>query len=86
MEARCKAEPAIGTFIARLDEARLVDGPCLVVDRILALSQSRSIDELVERFDLSIENWGTGSPLHVAVERERHQRNRCADRLAPHTD
>jgi len=45
----------------------LVDGPCKVVDHILGITQSRSIEALVSRFDVTIENTGGGSPLYLEL-------------------
>jgi hypothetical protein len=46
----------------------LIDGPCMVVDHILDLTASASIDELVRRFDLSIESTDRSSPLLVQLD------------------
>lgn len=46
--------------------ATLIDGPCMVVDHILALTQSPSIPDLVAKFDLSVTSSNGSSPLHVA--------------------
>lgn len=46
----------------------LIDGPCMVVDHILALTASPAIEELVSRFDLDIEGAGRRSPLHVELD------------------
>jgi hypothetical protein len=49
----------------------LIDGPCMVVDHILALAGSASIEELAGRFDLGIERGeggDRGSPLYVELD------------------
>ncbi len=46
----------------------LIDGPCMVVDHILAVTASPSIDALVSRFDVTIEDTGRRSPLHIALD------------------
>jgi hypothetical protein len=46
----------------------LIDGPCMVVDHILALTASPAIEDLVSRFDLAIESAGRRSPLHVELD------------------
>jgi hypothetical protein len=46
----------------------LIDGPCMVVDHILDLTASPSIDALVSRFDLAIESAAHCSPLHVELD------------------
>ncbi len=52
--------------IERTEDAALVEGPCRVVDHVLALTGAPSIVDLVARFDLSIEPPGRGpSPLCV---------------------
>jgi 3-methyladenine DNA glycosylase Mpg len=50
--------------IERLSDQELIDGPCLVVDHMLALADAPSIPALVARFDLSIDP-GEDSPLFV---------------------
>lgn len=55
------AGPAAGT-------PSLIDGPCMVVDHILRLTASPSIDALVSRFDGTIESRDRGSPLHVRLD------------------
>lgn len=46
--------------------ATLIDGPCMVVDHMLALTQSPSIPDLVAKFDLSVNPSADGSsPLYV---------------------
>lgn len=53
---------------------RLLDGPCVVVDHLLEITASGSIDELVRRGAVSIEDPDTGpdrrSPLHVVLDAE----------------
>jgi len=46
----------------------LIDGPCMVVDHILALTASPSIEVLVSRFDPAIESPDRRSPLHVELD------------------
>lgn len=46
----------------------LIDGPCLVVDHILALTGSPTIEELVRRGAVSIESPDRRSPLHVELD------------------
>jgi hypothetical protein len=48
----------------------LIDGPCMVVDHILGLTASASVDELVRRFDGTIESADRSSPLFVQLELE----------------
>jgi 3-methyladenine DNA glycosylase Mpg len=44
----------------------LIDGPCMVVDHMLALTQSPSIPDLVAKFDLTIDPAKEGtSPVYV---------------------
>jgi 3-methyladenine DNA glycosylase Mpg len=45
----------------------LIDGPCMVVDHILAITASPSIDALVSRFDVTIENTDRRSPLYLEL-------------------
>ena len=52
--------------LERLDDAALLDGPCVVVDHLLEVAGVRSIDELVQRFDGTIENAGR-SPLYIEL-------------------
>lgn len=56
------------------DPPRLLDGPCVVVDHLLEVTASGSIDELVRRGAVSIEEPDTGpdrrSPLHVVLDAE----------------
>jgi hypothetical protein len=60
--------------LERVDAARsspsaaLIDGPCMVVDHILALTASPSIEALVSRFDATIESRDRRSPLHVELD------------------
>jgi hypothetical protein len=61
--------------IQQLDgEPLLLDGPCVVVDHLLAATASGSIDELVDelvrRGAISIESPDRRSPLHVALDAE----------------
>ena len=57
------------------EPATLVDGPCKVVDHILAATASPSIDALVSRFDVAIEDPARGSPLHLTLDASpRHAR------------
>ena len=54
----------------------LLDGPCLVVDHLLALNQSPSIKELVSGFDLRIDapDPPDASPLYLEIDaRTRRQ-------------
>jgi hypothetical protein len=46
----------------------LIDGPCMVVDHILARTSSASIEALVNRFDVTIENTEGRSPLYLALD------------------
>ena len=49
-----------------LDDAALIDGPCVVVDHLLEVTGVRSIDALVRSLDGTIENTGR-SPLYVEL-------------------
>lgn len=52
--------------VERLAPASRVDGPCKVVDHLLALTRAPTIRDLVARFDLSVDApGGAPSPLHV---------------------
>jgi 3-methyladenine DNA glycosylase Mpg len=55
--------------VERMDAGSvLIDGPCLVVDHLLALHGAANIRELVARFDLSIApTGGAPSPLYLTV-------------------
>lgn len=46
----------------------LIDGPCMVVDHILALAASPSIEELVRRGAVAFESRDRRSPLHVELD------------------
>jgi len=46
----------------------LIDGPCKVVDHILAVTASSSIETLVSRFDTTIEHRTGRLPLHVELD------------------
>jgi 3-methyladenine DNA glycosylase Mpg len=46
----------------------LIDGPCNLVDHILASTASPSIATLVSRFDATIEDPTRRSPLHLALD------------------
>lgn len=46
----------------------LIDGPCKVVDHILTVTASPSIEALVSRFDATIEDCTGRSPLHVELD------------------
>jgi 3-methyladenine DNA glycosylase Mpg len=49
----------------------LIDGPCNLVDHILAITASPSIAALVSRFDATIEDPTRGSPLHLVLDAHR---------------
>jgi 3-methyladenine DNA glycosylase Mpg len=54
--------------IERLDgDHALLDGPCMCVDHILALTGKPSIQALVDGFDRGVDA-AEGSPLHVTVD------------------
>lgn len=46
-------------------QPKLLDGPCVCVDHMLALNASPSIEQLVSRFDVRID--GPESPLHIEL-------------------
>jgi len=50
------------------DPPALIDGPCMVVDHLLALTASPAIEDLVGRFDGTIESADRRSPLHVELD------------------
>lgn len=55
--------------------AALIDGPCMVVDHILALTQSPAIPDLVAKFDLSVDVPANGtSPLAIELRPTSHGR------------
>lgn len=55
--------------IERIDDApSLVDGPCMVVDHILELTASPTIEDLVRRGAVMIESRDRGSPLRVELD------------------
>jgi len=45
----------------------LIDGPCMVVDHILALTASGSVEALAARCEPGIERAGPGSPLYLEL-------------------
>jgi 3-methyladenine DNA glycosylase Mpg len=53
--------------IESLAAPALIDGPCMVVDHILGVTASPSIDALVSRFDVTIEDTDRRSPLYLAL-------------------
>lgn len=60
--------------IERIDTATLVDGPCLVVDHLLALNGAPSIQALVSRFDIGLQAPGgdpAKSPLCMTLRPDR---------------
>lgn len=59
-----------------LADGVLVDGPCMCVDRILAVTGRRSIRELVDSFDRGVDAAG-GSPLYVTVDEVPRARAIC---------
>ncbi len=59
--------------------ASLIDGPCTVVDHMLALTQAPSISALAARFDLSVDAPDAGaSPLYFALGESDDARAVCA--------
>jgi hypothetical protein len=60
----------VATARDRAGAAALIDGPCLVVDHILELTESRSIEELVGRLGAGpmIAPRDHRSPLHVELD------------------
>lgn len=51
---------------------RLFDGPCLCVDHMLAMTGSASVEELVGKFDRSIDRPASGdSPLYIVHAADR---------------
>jgi hypothetical protein len=56
--------------IAEIRGATLIDGPCMVVDHILALAKAHSVADLANSFDLAIAPTAR-SPLYVEVAATR---------------
>lgn len=55
--------------IERVDDSpALIDGPCMVVDHILELTASPTIEDLVRRGGVAIESPDRRSPLHVELD------------------
>jgi hypothetical protein len=66
--------------IAELGEpAQLVDGPCLVVDRLLALTGRASVADLADRIDLAID--APDSPVRVEAAAARGARVYASPRI-----
>lgn len=62
---------------AALADGALVDGPCMCVDRILAVTGRRSVRDLAESFDRSVDA-ADGSPLYVTVDEAPRAATICA--------
>jgi 3-methyladenine DNA glycosylase Mpg len=66
--------------VERLDpEQKLFDGPSVVVDHLLALTQSPRVKDLASRFDLRIDppEEPDASPLYMTLNEESHGKFLC---------
>ena len=61
----------------------LIDGPCMVVDHILALTASASIEALVSRFDLAIDRADSAKRRSHAVRAQGEVAIESTDRRSP---